>query len=267
DSMTMSTPSSPQGSAAGSRSSKTLMALPPTVMTSPSYETSTPSGPPTESYFSRWASAALSVRSFTATISRSAFCARAARRKFRPIRPKPLIPILTDTKVSWFLIKEVRKIRGLHGQRRPDGQNAHQDAHLLRQYQQTGGLLACCFKPLSDVLPVRDVPRRLDVVRLDVQVVQVEGVLPHVQLEQRDGAHRGVRVLIEHLLDDQAGADRVPAENGPPGALDAHGCRGEVRLELLERAEELLDRRRELAFRLTAAVRREVGPEDRVVDV
>src|SRR5690606_14250706 len=186
DSMTMSTPSSPQGRAAGSRSARTLMALPSTVMTSPSCETSTPSGPPTESYFSRCARAALSVRSFTATISRSAFCARAARRKFRPIRPKPLIPILTDTKVSWFLLKDVRKTRGLRGHRRPDGQNAHQDAHLLRQYQQTGGLLARCFKPLGDVLPVGDVPCGLDVIGLHVQVVQVEGVLPHVELEQRN---------------------------------------------------------------------------------
>src|SRR5690349_11545537 len=154
DSMTMSTPSSPHGRLAGSRSSKTLMALPPTVMTSPSCETSTPRGPPTESYFRRWASAALSVRSLTATTSRSAFCARAARRKFLPIRPKPLIPILTDTKVSWFLTRELRNFRGLRGQRRPDGQIAHQDAHLLRQYQQTGGLLTRCFKPLRDVLPV-----------------------------------------------------------------------------------------------------------------
>src|SRR5690606_21659239 len=212
DSMTMSTPSSPHGRAAGSRSAKTLMSLPPTVMTSPSCETSAPRGPPTESYLRRCARAALSVRSLTATISRSAFCARAARRKFRPIRPKPLIPILTDTKVSWFLIKEVRKIRGLRGQRRPDGQNAHQDAHLLRQYQQTGRLLTRCFKPLGDVLPVGDVPRRLDVIGLHVEVVQVEGVLPHVELEQRDGAHRGVRVLVEELLDDQTRADRIPAE-------------------------------------------------------
>src|SRR5690606_6014345 len=35
----------------------------------------------------------------------------------------------------------------------------------------------------GDVLPVDDVPERLDVVRLDVEVVQVERVLPHVEHE------------------------------------------------------------------------------------
>ncbi|ODT40797.1 MAG: hypothetical protein ABS62_09645 [Microbacterium sp. SCN 70-200] len=53
DSMTMSTPRSPQGRFAGSRSSKTLMALPLTVMESASYETSASRRPPTESYLRR----------------------------------------------------------------------------------------------------------------------------------------------------------------------------------------------------------------------
>src|SRR5690606_34409404 len=137
----------------------------------------------------------------------------------------------------------------------------------LRQYQQALGLVTRSFETLGDVLPVRDVPRGLDVVCLHVEVVQVEGVLPHVELEQRDGAHRRVRVLVEHLLDDQTLADRVPAEYGPARTLDAHRCSSEVRLELLERAEELVDGSLELALGLTAAVRRQVRPEDRVVDV
>ena len=53
-----------------------------------------------ESYLSRWASVLLSVRSLTATISRSLPLASAARKKLRPIRPNPLMPILTDTMVS-----------------------------------------------------------------------------------------------------------------------------------------------------------------------
>jgi len=40
-----------------------------------------------------------------------------------------------------------------------------------------------------------------------------------------------------------------------------------VGLELVERAEPVVDRRSELAGRLVAAVGRQVGPEDRVVDV
>ncbi len=103
--------------------------------------------------------------------------------------------------------------------------------------------LRATSRALGDVLPVRDVPRGLDVVRLDVQVVEVERVLPHVELEQRDGALRRVRLLVEQLLDDQARADRVPAEHGPAGALDAGRRRGEVRLKLLERAEVLVDGR------------------------
>src|SRR6185436_876118 len=47
------------------------------------------------SYFNRWASVVLSVRSLTATSSMSAPLASAARKKFRPIRPKPLIPTRT----------------------------------------------------------------------------------------------------------------------------------------------------------------------------
>src|SRR5690606_30713642 len=94
-----------------------------------------------------------------------------------------------------------------------------------------------------------------------------EGVLPHVQLEQRDGALSSVRLLIEQLLNDQTLADRVPAEHRPSGALDSHGSGGEVRLELLERTEELIDRGLQLTLWLSATVRGEVGPEDRVVHV
>src|SRR3546814_1230272 len=47
----------------------------------------------------------------------------------------------------------------------------------------------------------------------------------------------------------------------------AQGCSGEVRLELVERTERVVDRGCEVAGGLVAAVWREVGPEDRVVDV
>src|SRR5439155_20330414 len=51
--------------------------------------------PCTESYFSRWASVSASVMSLTATKSRSEPDAKHARRMFRPMRPKPLIPTRT----------------------------------------------------------------------------------------------------------------------------------------------------------------------------
>src|SRR5690606_40905581 len=94
-----------------------------------------------------------------------------------------------------------------------------------------------------------------------------ERVLPHVELQDRRDAERGVALLVVELVHEQARAYRVPREHGPAGALEAVRRGAEVRDELVERAEELVDRGRELADRLVAAVRREVVPEDRVVDV
>ena len=79
DSTTMSAPTSPHGRAAGSRSSKTLIDLPSTVMSVSEATTSPGSRPRIESYFSRFARLALSVRSLTATTSMSAPEASAAR--------------------------------------------------------------------------------------------------------------------------------------------------------------------------------------------
>src|SRR5690348_2553859 len=90
---------------------------------------------------------------------------------------------------------------------------------------------------LGGVRPVGDVPERLDVVGLDVDVVEVERVLPHVELQDRGGGLRRVPLLVVQLLDDQALTDRVPGEDAPAGTLKAQGRGGEVRLELVERAE------------------------------
>ena len=98
DSTTMSTPRSPHGSAAGSRSERTFIVVPPIVMPSPSAATSSGSLPRMLSYLSRWASASGLVRSLTATISMSWPLAAAARQKLRPMRPKPLMPTRTVTK-------------------------------------------------------------------------------------------------------------------------------------------------------------------------
>src|SRR5699024_4966335 len=121
--------------------------------------------------------------------------------------------------------------------------------------------------PLGDVLPVDDVPPCLDVVRLDVLVLQVEGVLPHVQHEQGRDVDRDVALLIGELLDDEALADVVPAQHGPARALQGRGDGVEVRLELVEGAELGVDRGRELALGLPTTVWRHVLPEHRVVGV
>jgi hypothetical protein len=92
-------------------------------------------------------------------------------------------------------------------------------------------------------------------------------VLPHVELQQRHRRLRRVALLIEQLLDDQATPDRVPRQHTPTRTLNSHGCGGEVGDELVERAKELIDRGREFALGLVSAIRRQVRPEDRVVDV
>ena len=71
DSMTTSTPRSPQGSWDGSRWALARTRWPPMVIDSSSKDTSSPSRPKVESYLSRWARVLLSVRSFTATTSTS----------------------------------------------------------------------------------------------------------------------------------------------------------------------------------------------------
>ena len=98
DSITTSTPRSAQGSAAGSRSERTLISLPSTEIEPSPASTSPGKRPRIESYLSRWARVAGSVRSLTATNSRSAPAACAARKTLRPIRPKPLMPTFTAMK-------------------------------------------------------------------------------------------------------------------------------------------------------------------------
>src|SRR3954447_20650479 len=100
DSSTTSAPSSFHGSALGSRSASALNDVPSTVISSPEYPTSPSSRPRIESYFRRWARVLLSVRSLTPTTWMSAPATLAARKKLRPILPKPLMPTRTVTDVS-----------------------------------------------------------------------------------------------------------------------------------------------------------------------
>src|SRR3954454_7938401 len=95
DSMTTSAPRLSHGSAPGSRSDRTRRTSPSTTMSLPSTSTVPGYGPRMESYLSRCARVLASVRSLTATNSMSAPAALAARKKLRPIRPKPLMPTRT----------------------------------------------------------------------------------------------------------------------------------------------------------------------------
>ena len=100
DSTTTSTPSSPQGRLAGSRSESTLTAWP--SATNPSSVTSTFSKarPWMESYFSRWAIVGMSPRSLTATTSMSGSFTM-ARNARRPMRPNPLMPTLVAMRIPF----------------------------------------------------------------------------------------------------------------------------------------------------------------------
>ncbi len=95
DSTTTSTPRSPHGSAFGSRSDNTRSSSSPTLMPVLVAFTDPGSWPSTESYLRRCAIVSIEPRSLTATKSMSAPRCFAARKKLRPIRPKPLIPTRT----------------------------------------------------------------------------------------------------------------------------------------------------------------------------
>ena len=92
-------------------------------------------------------------------------------------------------------------------------------------------------------------------------------MLPHVDHEQRDGGDGDVALLVGELQGDQALADGVPREDRPARALQAQGRGRELRLELLEGAEELVDGGGELALGARSALAGHVRPEDRVVHV
>src|SRR5690606_9261660 len=88
---------SPHLRSAGLRSANAAISLSPTLMDVSVADTSASRRPRMESYFSRWARTLLSLRSLTATTSMSAPEAWTARKKLRPMRPKPLIPTRTVT--------------------------------------------------------------------------------------------------------------------------------------------------------------------------
>src|ERR1700691_305895 len=123
DSITTSTPSSRQGSLAGSRSARILIDLAPTWIVSPDTDTSCGKVPSTVSYLSRCAIVAMSPRSFAATISmpRSPSAALTARQKLRPMRPNPLIPTRMVTVLNLLVDPRDRQRSKTIGRRPRDG--------------------------------------------------------------------------------------------------------------------------------------------------
>ena len=105
------------------------------------------------------------------------------------------------------------------------------------------------FSPLGRVEagrhvgPVDDVPQGGEEVGLHVLVLQVEGVLPGVEDEERDRALADVALVVVDLLDDEPAGKGLVGQDAPARALDGGGGLGEVRLELVEGAEVLVDGR------------------------
>lgn len=73
--------------------------------------------------------------------------------------------------------------------------------------------------------------------------------------------------MVVDLLDDQLAGDGLPGEGTPADALHVDGGSGELCLQSVEAAEELVDGGCQLALRAAAAVGAHVGPEDAVQHV
>jgi hypothetical protein len=109
-------------------------------------------------------------------------------------------------------------------------------------------------------------------ISLDVLVLEVEGVLPNV--DTNDGDQAEERVLVGSGRNLETLSLRVVPEPSPAGSLDTQGSGVELLLEVIERAESLLDGLLErtvledTTVTLVSGSRGgEVLPEQRVVDV
>src|SRR5438105_9566304 len=117
------------------------------------------------------------------------------------------------------------------------------------------------------VLPVPQVPDGLEVLLLLRLVLQVVGVLPGVEHQQREArlGHLGLVVV------DLGGAEPldhgVPDQRRPARAHDGRGGGDQLLLEELEAAEITLDGLRERPDRLAARARSQVLPEEAVQHV
>src|SRR3989344_3431142 len=137
DSITTSAPTSFHFRLAGSRSCVRRIFLPLTTRVLPSTETSPLKRPCTESYCSMYARYSGSRRSLMPTTSMSLKFWMAERSTLRPMRPKPLIPILI---VIGSLFKVAKSKSGIC-RRAPAGSGAQRAGEVLAGL--LGGLQTC----------------------------------------------------------------------------------------------------------------------------
>src|SRR5690606_35960942 len=117
---------------------------------------------------------------------------------------------------------------------------------------------------LGHEVPVHQVPERLDVLRTQVAVVDVVGMLPDVAGQQR-GVAAGHRVAGADGAGQGQGTVGLLHQPAPAGAEGADGDLAELFLELVEGAEGGVDGVGQGAGGLATAVRAQAVPVEGVV--
>src|SRR5439155_24035447 len=129
------------------------------------------------------------------------------------------LPGLLPTLAGDGPLRAGRQRRGLHGA-----------ARRLK-------LFFCRFVPFRDFGPVHYVPPRRDVVQPPVLILEVVGVLPHVEPEHRDLPIHERAVLVRRTRDLELTAR--DGEPRPAASEPAGGGGGQLLLERAETAERL----------------------------
>ena len=109
-------------------------------------------------------------------------------------------------------------------------------------------------EPGRDTGPVHNGPDGVEERSLVVLVLQVMGVLPGIDGEDRHCALAVIALMVVGLLDDDAVAGRFPRRQSPPRALDGAGRFDDVGFERREPAEVGVDLLGNPAGRFATAV-------------
>src|SRR3954465_3677131 len=118
---------------------------------------------------------------------------------------------------------------------------------------------------LLHFLPIDHVPPRRDVIRPLVLVLQVVGVLPHIESHDRLLTFHQRVVLVRRAGDREFAA--LVDQPHPARSEASHAGRAELLAKFREVAERALDGRAEISPRLPACVGTHNLPEHRVVPV
>src|SRR3954465_1511949 len=122
-------------------------------------------------------------------------------------------------------------------------------------------------EPLRDVVPVPEVPDRLEVLVLLGLVLQVVGVLPAVEDEERNAALGDLVLVVVDLRRPEALDDRIPDQRRPAGSHQRAARLDHLLLEIVEAPEVARDELGKLSGGLSTSAGGEVLPEDAVQDV